>query len=106
MRLVAGTALVARGFIDLQFAPFGVSSVLVVLAVFVGVLLLAGLWTPVAGSLAGVLGLWNAIYGTSDPLASVMIGTMGVALALLGPGGWSVDARLFGWERINAKSPK
>ena len=29
-----------------------------------------------------------------------MLGTLGVALALLGPGGWSVDARLFGWKRI------
>jgi hypothetical protein len=31
---------------------------------------------------------------------------VGVALALVGPGKWSVDARLFGWKRINIPNRK
>jgi hypothetical protein len=29
-----------------------------------------------------------------------MLASVGGALALLGPGGWSIDARLFGWKRV------
>jgi putative oxidoreductase len=36
-----------------------------------------------------------------DPSIYILLSSMGAALALLGPGAWSVDARLFGWKRIN-----
>jgi hypothetical protein len=35
----------------------------------------------------------------------VLLGTLGVALALLGPGTWSFDARRSGWERIEIRPP-
>jgi len=30
----------------------------------------------------------------------LMLATAGAALAMLGPGLWSVDARLYGWKRL------
>lgn len=66
----------------------------------VGVLLLVGLWTPIAGSLLAILALWSAFLHPADPWTCILLGTLGAALALLGPGGWSVDAYLFGWKRV------
>jgi len=41
-----------------------------------------------------------------DPSANIFLATIGIALALLGPGEWSVDARLFGWKRIRVRTMK
>lgn len=40
-----------------------------------------------------------------DPWVGVLLASLGVALALLGPGAWSVDARLYGWKRIEIRLP-
>jgi hypothetical protein len=37
---------------------------------------------------------------SADRLVYLLVATFGAALAMLGPGLWSVDARLFGWKRI------
>jgi uncharacterized membrane protein YphA (DoxX/SURF4 family) len=66
----------------------------------VGILLLAGLWTPIAGAVVAVIALWHAFSQAGDPWSCILLGTLGAALALLGPGAWSIDARLFGWKRI------
>ena len=101
MRLVAGTSLVIHGFVRLLGGPSLQFMVLPVVAIVIGVLLLAGLWTPLAGSLVAALALWNIISRPGDPSACIYMATIGAALALLGPGAWSVDARLFGWKRID-----
>jgi putative oxidoreductase len=106
MRLVAGIALVVHGVPTLRGETAIGAVILHVLAVGAGLLLFAGLWTPIAGALVAVIALWNAFSQPGDPWTNIMLGTFGAALALLGPGAWSVDARLFGWKRIDLRDRK
>lgn len=100
MRLVAGIALIVHGITKLLSGPALGSAILPAVTTCVGILLLAGLGTPVAGALVAVIALWNAVSHPGNPWPCIQLGTLGAALALLGPGAWSVDARLFGWKRI------
>jgi putative oxidoreductase len=65
-----------------------------------GLLLAAGLWTPVAGGVAAIIGLWGVFWRSGDLWSNISLAILGVGLAMLGPGAWSVDAHLFGRKRI------
>ena len=77
--------------------------VMSVLLIGAGILLVIGLWTPVAGTVVAIIELLKILLHFGDPWIYVLLGTFGAALALLGPGAWSVDARLFGWKRIDLR---
>ena len=63
-------------------------------------LLIAGLWTPVAGAVVAVVAIAE-ILRTGELLnGRLLAATIGAALTMLGPGRLSIDARLFGWKRI------
>jgi putative oxidoreductase len=101
LRLVAGLEILIHGSARLGSGlPVGLN-IAVLLGMAAGIFLLAGLWTPVAGSLVALLGLGCFVSQPGDPSSSILLGTIGMALALVGPGVWSVDARLFGWKRID-----
>jgi uncharacterized membrane protein YphA (DoxX/SURF4 family) len=111
MRLVAGITLISRGIVVLMEAPQLERAMLHVLSAGAGMLLLAGLWTPIAGVVAAAIELWHAfarhtLAQPGDALTHIMLATLAIALVLVGPGAWSVDARLFGWKRIEIRNPK
>jgi uncharacterized membrane protein YphA (DoxX/SURF4 family) len=92
MRIAAGAAL---------FAGPGGSVIWDGIRIISGILLVIGLWTPIAGTLVVIAQVWSIFDKAGDPWAHLLLGIMAASLALLGPGFWSVDARLFGWKRIN-----
>jgi putative oxidoreductase len=105
LRLVGGTAFIARAAAALPAGP-STAGAAAVLGIVAGLFLLAGLWTPIAGAFVAALGIWFAFTHAADSLASVLLATIGVVLALVGPGAWSIDARLFGWKRIDVRDRK
>ena len=65
-----------------------------------GIFVLLGLWTPMAGTLVAVVELWIALAVSGDSWMAVVLMTLGGSLAMIGPGAWSIDARLFGRKHI------
>jgi putative oxidoreductase len=100
LRLVAGALLVFDGITGLVGASQRESVTLQVIAAIAGVFLLAGLWTPIAGALVTVTELWIAFTGTDHLRSAILLATMGISLAILGPGARSIDALLFGRKRL------
>ena len=105
LRVIAATALIARCF---QLGNRGASLqtiALHVIAAGAGLFLLFGLWTFVAGVILAIGELLIAYSQGHDPWTSLLLSGLGVALALLGPGPWSLDARRSGWKRIEIRPP-
>jgi putative oxidoreductase len=64
-------------------------------------LLAIGLWTPVAGVILAMVESIRIILGASIDGRPAALAVIGLSLAMLGPGSWSIDARLFGRKRID-----
>jgi uncharacterized membrane protein YphA (DoxX/SURF4 family) len=109
LRLVFATALLVQGTYYLRepgLTP--AAAALGLIALGAGALLLLGLLTPVVGAVAGLAGIGVAcsllpactrpVFNSGIPL--VFAGAILVAIIVLGPGAFSVDARLFGRREI------
>ena len=99
-RLLTGTILLYCGITHLgkasQFVPITPHTI----AAGAGILLLVGLWTPVGGALVTIVELWIVSLRVGDPLVPLMLAILGATLAMIGPGAWSIDARLFGRKHM------
>lgn len=106
MRFVLGMALIWRAVGRLSSDPSTHMTVLSVLGIGAGLLLLMGLWTPVAATLVVAIELWKVYWKLGDPWIYILLATIAAAIAMLGPGFWSVDSRLYGWRRIEPSTRK
>jgi len=103
MRLAVGTILIERGAMTLWSGPSMELTVLSVLAMGAGLLLLAGLWTPVAGAVVAATEVCKIFLKPDSVWIYILLGAFGAALAMVGPGAWSIDARLFGRKHIGIR---
>jgi len=65
-----------------------------------GVLLLFGLWTPLAGTAIAMVEVWILLARSGNPLIAIMLVSLGATVAMIGPGAWSIDAQLYGRKHI------
>ena len=105
MRLVAGVALTYIAGFTLRSSPPIPIAIVSLLLLGGGFLLAVGLCTPIVGMLVALIETLRLFTSPSVWLPDLLLATFGAALAMLGPGQWSIDARLFGWKRI-APSPR
>jgi uncharacterized membrane protein YphA (DoxX/SURF4 family) len=101
MRLVSGTILIHDGLAGLLQAPQWEGITRPSLAIGAGILLLVGLWTPIAGVLVVMIEVWTALSRADGLRMCAVLATLGAALAMLGPGLRSLDARLYGRKQID-----
>lgn len=106
MRLVVGFALVSSAGSALLSSPAIPVTVLSVLLVAAAILLIIGLFSPIVGTLVALIETCRFVTIPEDRLVYLLVATFGAALAMLGPGLWSIDARLFGWKRIEPSPRK
>ena len=100
LRVAAGSALIYQGVDALAGGGRWLPAASHGLGVLLGVLLLAGLWTPIAAVLVVVATVWGTLSHASPRPQLGSIAVMAASLALLGPGAWSIDAWLYGWKEI------
>ena len=105
LRLLTAVALIHFGIAGVLASPPLITVVLQIAGIGAGLLLLIGLWTPVAGALAAIVKVWIALSRccshSDDPWIPIVQAVLSAVLAMVGPGAWSIDARLFGRRRID-----
>jgi putative oxidoreductase len=105
LRLLTAVALIRFGIGGVLAAPPLTTVILQIVGIGAGILLLIGLWTPVAGALAAIvkvcIALSRFLSHSGDPWIALTEAVLSAVLAMVGPGAWSIDARLFGRRRID-----
>lgn len=98
--------LIYSSFSHLTKTTHGLFPIPELLAATTGLLLLVGLWTPLAGTAALLIECWALIIGSQEPWAAIVPGLLGLTIAMIGPGAWSIDARIFGRKHIDLTIPQ
>jgi uncharacterized membrane protein YphA (DoxX/SURF4 family) len=102
LRVAIGAYMIRSGFETFQSVHFGLGAIQIA-AVALGLSLLAGFWTPIAGLMAAFLQIPGLLHGR-ETAGNLLAAAIGIGLASLGPGAWSVDALRYGRKRISLRN--
>ena len=101
LRLLAGGCLLDGGIVSTGSA-FGIAQLVPpVLAAAFGAMLVVGLFTPFAGIMAAAVEVWIAFSHPGYRWPPIGLAGLCLSLVMIGPGAWSIDARLFGRKQID-----
>lgn len=70
-----------------------------------GLMILGGVWTPVMGVVAAMVEIWLAYTQPETKPLAILLAGLAISLAMIGPGAWSIDARLYGRKQILPPEP-
>lgn len=101
LRIVAGIVLIIDGVTEVHPLQQTFLMLCGILAIGDGAILVAGLWTPLAGFLAAVVSVVDILLHLQNPRPGLLLLAMGAGLALVGPGAFSIDAWIFGLRKID-----
>jgi putative oxidoreductase len=101
IRIAAGAALMVDGKVRAQYGGAVLPFIIGLFELADGAVLIAGLWTPVAGVLSIALSASEILLFHDSFCPAILLASMGAGLALVGPGAISIDAGLFGLKRID-----
>jgi putative oxidoreductase len=101
LRVASGGYLASAGLAASITDGFRLVGLLPLTIVISGGLLLIGLWTPVAGILAVLLEILMILKSSEEPKLGILLVCICGAIAMLGPGWWSIDSVLFGRRRLD-----
>jgi len=108
LRVAVGIVVIAEGSIVLSTRGSALGLLMAVALILVGTMLAVGVLTPLAGLLAAITSVlggspWLALSSSTlvdDWVGRAFFVIVSLAIALLGPGAFSLDAYLFGRREI------
>jgi putative oxidoreductase len=101
LRVTCGAPLLILGSAKLWEGQAAAAFSIDLFSCLTAVLILVGLWTPLAASSQAVLQVVLAFAGWTFEWAHLALAITHTSLVMLGPGSWSIDARRYGRKRID-----
>jgi putative oxidoreductase len=101
-RVVTSTILLYFGATHLPESARLTPNLPHLIAAVTGILLLLGLWTPVAGITIALVEIWIFFLSLGNSLTAIMLASLGITVAMIGPGMWSIDAQVYGRKHLEA----
>jgi len=103
LRVVGGSIPIYDCIPPMLGAPHRAPLAILLLGALASVFFLVGFWTPFAGILLAIAESSGVVLGREHVHSAVLLAAVGVSVAMLGPGVWSIDALRFGRRRVQIR---